>query len=131
MMMSDQSTGGSHDLDYEIGEMFGSKEVLDQRGHSLTIVVLTEEDGIPIPEGFQLKSVGQNYWFLPKVEDEDGYVSAKDRQFLCVAESKNQLDKWLSELVSGENQTVEDVSLLGDEINVEWDDQSGKLLFMP
>lgn len=128
--MSNQSTRSSHDIDYEVGEIFELGEVLNKRNHSLVITRLSDEGGVTIPESFELRSVGRNYWFLPKVEEDDN-GAAKSRQFLCIAECKEQLDEWISVLDNGDNQTIDQVSLLGEEINVEWDCQSEKLIFMP
>lgn len=129
--MSDHSTGSSNDFDYEVGEMYGSEEVLNEQNYSLVIATFTDEDGLTIPESFELRSVGRSYWFSPKVNDDDGYVSVRDRQFRCIAECKEQLDKCVSELASGENQTIDHVRLLDEEIIVEWDEQSEMLIFMP
>lgn len=128
--MSDQ-TNPSHDLDYEVGEIFEMEEVLSKRNHSLVVMTLSDEGGVTIPESFELRSVGHNYWFVSDAEGDDGYVSVRNRQFLCIAERKEQLDEWISELANRDSRTIGQVFLLGDEINVEWDQQSEKLIFMP
>jgi len=129
--MSNQSTGSSDDFDYEVGERYESNEVLNEQNHSLIITTLIDEDGLTIPESFELRSVGRKHWFSPKIHHDEGYTSVRNRQFLCVAECKEQLDEWVSELVSGENQTIDQVFLLGEDVIIEWDEQSEKLIIMP
>jgi len=128
--MTDQQRESSHEIGYEVGEIYEMDQVLTERNHALIVSTITEEDGIPIPRSFELRSVERRYWFLRKYGRTDGEGSSK-RQFLCVADGKEQLDEWTSELVSEENQTIENVYLRNEEMNVEWDEQSEKLIFMP